>query len=431
MKNIRTKLITTGLLILCTGCTAVGPDYKRPEISDITPAWKSEAGWQLARPADDLPKKDWWKAFGDMQLNELEDNCIKNSPSLKMALAHLDQAIAQSNVHGAGMRPSVALNAGATRSLTSANRPLGNYGVPNSSTVQNDFKPNVTVNYEVDWLGRVRRDDESARASAEQAAADSENVRLVLTAQVATAYFQLRQLDEEIGFVTSAIGSQEKVLELTKLRRANGIASESDLVTQRALVESSSAQLELLKNQRMQSENLIATLTGVPASGFNLSAGLLPVSTPAIPVDVPAKLLERRPDIASAERAMAAANAQIGVAKAAYFPSLMLTPALAGFESNNLSNLISTPSLVWSIGVQASQTLFDGGRNRAGVNFAKAGYASTVSNYRQTVLAAIQETQDALGNMHGLDIALKKQNEAVRDQNKAYEITTRNFLQLL
>jgi NodT family efflux transporter outer membrane factor (OMF) lipoprotein len=216
---------------------------------------------------------------------------------------------------------------------------------------------------------------------------------------------------------------QQKVLDLTNFRRDFGASSESDVVLQRALVESSGAQLELLRNQRKQSENLLATLAGAPASSFSLSTGTLPVMPPAIPIDVPAKLLERRPDIASAERAMAAANAQIGLAKAAYFPSLMLTPALAGFESNGLSNLFSAPSLVWSLGVQASQTIFDGGRNRAGVDFAKAGYVAAAANYRQSVLVAIQETQDALSTLHGLDLARQKQDGAVRDQNKAYEIT--------
>ena len=324
-------LLLVCLPLMCTGCGSVGPDYNRPAIADMPEAWKTEPGWQAANPADAIPKKEWWKAFGDKQLDELEAGCLKDNLSLKVAVARLDQALAQSNAHGAAMSPTVALNAGASRSQTSANRPLANYSVPNSSTVQNDFKPNVTLSYEVDWLGHVRRDIESARASAGQAAADRENVRLILTAQVASSYFQLRQLDEEIGFVSGTITAQEKVLGLIRIRREYGVAAESDVVLQSALVEASSAQLELLKNQRKQSEDMLATLTGVPAANFNLSAGALPAKTPAIPLEVPGKLLERRPDIASAERAMAAANAQIGVAKAAYFPTLSLTPMLGGY----------------------------------------------------------------------------------------------------
>jgi NodT family efflux transporter outer membrane factor (OMF) lipoprotein len=423
MRNIRLLTITLGVTILCASCGSVGPDYSRPVLSEIPAGWKMETSWQPTIPADAIPKKEWWKIFGDKQLDELENNCLKGNPNLKAAVARLDQALAQSNARGAGATPTVALNAGVSRSLISANRPQGSYNVSNSSTVQNDFKPNVTVSYEVDWLGRVRRDIESARASAQQATADRENVRLVLTAQVASAYFQLRQFDEEISFLSKSITLQEKVLELIRIRRENGAAAERDVLLQSALAESSSAQLELLKNQRKQTEDLLATLTGVPAASFILSSGILPVTPPSVPAGVPATLLERRPDIAAAERAMAAANAQIGVAKAAYFPTLSLTPVLAGFESNNLSNLFSTPSLVWSIGVQASQTLFDGGRNRAGVVFAKAGYAGTLANYRQTVLVAIQEAQDALSTSHGLSVAKQKQDAAVRDQNRVYEIT--------
>jgi len=419
---MRRIFLFVGLPLLCAAC-AIGPDYKRPAVADMPNGWKTEPGWQLANPADAVPKKEWWKAFGDTKLDELETSCLKDNPNLKVAVAHLDQALALSSAHGAAQVPTVALNASAARTRTSANRPLANYAIPNSSTIQSDFKPALTVSYEIDWLGRVRRDIESYRASAEQAAADRENVVLVLTAQVASTYFQLRQLDEEIRFVADSIGLQQKVLDLIRIRREFGAAAETDEVVQSALLGSSQAQLELLKNQRKQSEDLLATLTGVPAASFNLSAGTLPAKVPDIPVGLPSSLLERRPDIASAERAMAAANAQIGVAKAAYFPSLMLAPAVGGYESNRLSNLISAPSLMWSVGIQATQTLFDGGKIAAGVDFAQAGYVAAISNYRQAVLVSIQETQDALGSLHGLESARQKQDEAVRNQNRAYELT--------
>jgi NodT family efflux transporter outer membrane factor (OMF) lipoprotein len=420
---MRRMLLVAGLPLLCAACAPIGPDYVRPAVADMPATWKIEPGWRPASPADAVPKKEWWKAFGDKQLDGLEANCLKDNPSLQTAVARLDQALAQSNAHAASLFPMIALNAGASRSRISANRPLSSYSVPNSSTVQNDFKPSLTVSYEVDWLGRVRRDIESARASAEQAGADRENVRLVLTAQVASAYFQLRQLDEEIRFVSDSIGLQEKVLDLIRMRHELGAAAEGDVALQSALVESSKAQLELLRNQRRQVEDTLATLTGAPAASFKLSAGWLPAIIPAIPVGLPGSLLERRPDIASAERAMAAANAQIGVAKAAYFPSLTLSPVFGGYESNSLPSLISAPSLIWSVGVLASQTLFDGGRIRAGVDFAQAGYVAALANYRQAVLVAIQEAQDALGTLHGLESARQKQDEAVRNQNKAYEIT--------
>ncbi len=207
---MRPLLFLLGLPLLCAACAPLGPDYLRPPVTDLPAAWKTEPGWQPAHPADAIPKQEWWKAFGDRQLDALEAACLKDNPNLKVAVAHLDQALAQSNAHAAALLPAVALNADVARSRISANRPLANYGTPNSSTVQNDLKPALTVSYEVDWLGRVRRDIESARASAEQAGADRENVRLVLTAQVASAYFQLRQLDEEIGYVSNSIALQEK-----------------------------------------------------------------------------------------------------------------------------------------------------------------------------------------------------------------------------
>jgi multidrug efflux system outer membrane protein len=424
---MRRIFLIAGLPLLCAACAPIGPDYIRPAITDMPAGWKTEPGWKAATPADDAPKKEWWKVFGDKQLDDLEAGCLKDNPGLKAAVARLDQALAQSKAHSAALTPTVALQADATRSRISANRPLANYATPNSSTVQNDIEPAITVSYEVDWLGRIRRDIESARASSEQAGADRENVRLVLTAQLATAYFQLRQFDEEIGYVSSSITAQEKVLELTRIRREFGAAAESDVDLQGALVESAKAQLELLKNQRKQTEDLLATLVGIPAASFTLSVGALPPQPPEIPVNLPARLLERRPDIASAERAMAAANAQIGVARAAYFPSLSLAPTLGGYESNGLSNLISAPSLVWSVGVQSAQTLFDGGSIRAGVDFAQAGYVAALANYRQSVLVAVQEAQDAMGNLHGLASARQKQDEAVRDQNRAYEITALRY----
>ena len=201
-----------------------------------------------------------------------------------------------------------------------------------------------------------------------------------------------------------------------------GASAQVDVVQQASLVDSTKAQLELLKAQRNQQEDALATLTGTPAASFRLAVGKLPAMVPQLPPTVPSILLERRPDIASAERAMAAANAQIGVAQAAYYPTINLSPTYGGFESNSLAVLLNAPSLIWSLGVSASQSLYDGGRIKANVDFAKAGYASTVANYRQSVLVGIQEAQDALGNLQELDLAKQRQDEAVHNQVKAYQI---------
>ena len=424
-------LLATASLLLCAGCGRIGPDYVRPTV-DLPENWKTINGadpslWRPAQPADAGPKRDWWTLFGDDMLNELEGGCLAGNPNLAAALARLDQALAQSAGRGAALYPTVQLGASASRSRSSADRPLSAPGVPNSSIIQNDFRPVFSASYEFDWLGRIRRDIEGARASAAQADADMENVRLILTAQLASVYFQLRQQDEEIGAVSESAALQEKVLRLIMRRYQLGAAGQADVVQQTALLESTRAQLRLLSAQRNQQENALATLTGTPAARFRLPPGKLPAVAPAIPVAVPSHLLERRPDVASAERAMAAANAQIGVAKAAFFPILSLTPSYAGYESRIIPDLLSVPALTWSLGLAATQTLFDGGRIAAGVDFAKAGYALTVANYRQSVLSAIEETQNGMGNLQELNAALRSQEAAVRNQNRAYEISLRRY----
>jgi NodT family efflux transporter outer membrane factor (OMF) lipoprotein len=234
----------------------------------------------------------------------------------------------------------------------------------------------------------------------------------------------MRQYDEEIRVLTTIVGLQTKLLDLFQKRYDLGSAGRTELEQQRALTETSGAQLEVLKTQRNIQENLLATLTGTPAASFKVAPGRLPDVIPAFPVNLPSSLLERRPDVAAAERAMAAANAQIGVAKAAFFPTLLLAPAFIGGDSNYATTLFNLPSLIWSIGLTATQTIFDGGRTSANYRFAKAGYAGTVANYRQTVLVAIQETQDAMSNIQQYDRARSKQDEAVNSLNKALRVSS-------
>jgi NodT family efflux transporter outer membrane factor (OMF) lipoprotein len=287
--------------------------------------------------------------------------------------------------------------------------------------VQNDFRPVLSASYEIDWLGRVRRDVEAARADAEQAAADARGVRLLASAQLATAYFQLRGLDEEIDLAGRTGDAQKQVLDLSRERYEAGAASQAELSQQRALVEGTLAQLALLGLQRARAEDAIAVLVGAPASSFHVARAPLATAPPAIALLAPSRLLERRPDIASAERAMAAANARIGVARAARFPSLLLAPAFAGTESNAISTLFSAPALVWSLGAGLSQAVFDGGRNRAGVDVARAGYAAAAEQYRQSVLAGISEAEDALAAVRANAQAREMQDAAVHDTERAYE----------
>ena len=431
MKRSARYLLIAPWVLLAAACSPLGPDYVRPTF-EMPQDWKTAGAnealqWLPAKPADEVLKSDWWTIFCEDDLNQLEARSLQASPTLQLALARLDQALAQSNQRAAGLLPSVQLGASATRTRISADRPLSSYTTANTSTIQNDFRPTLSVSYEFDWLGKVRRDVEAGRATAEQAAADQENVRLILTAQVASGYFQLRQFDEEIAVLNELIASQQKVLQLIGKRYALGVAGQFELAQQNALLYSTQAQLELLKVQRNRQENALATLSGTPATNFHLPPGKLPAALPGIPHALPSSLLERRPDIASVERAMAAANAQIGVARAAYFPSLLLTPTYGGFEANQLAKLFSAPALVWSIGLAATQTLFDGGRIGANVDLAKAGYNATLANYRQAVLSAIQESQDAIDSLREQNLAKQKQDAAVAQQNKAYRISLARY----
>ena len=424
---MRSKLALGLIALACAGCSPIGPDYERP-VFDLPANWKSLPAanpslWKIAEPADDKPKGEWWKAFGDPTLDSLEARCLENNFTLQASLARLDQAIAQSDSQSAALYPNVQLGVTAQRFATSPNRPQTNYDSVNAATVQNDFKPVMVMTYEVDWLGKVRRAVEASRDTAGQAAADSDNVRLLLTAQVATAYFLLRQYDEEILVLEGVVKLQDKLLSIFKSRYAEGAAGRTELSQQAALSEATGAQLELIKAQRNAQENLLATLTGTPAPDFRIPPGRLPASLPAFPVSIPSTLLERRPDVAASERAMAAANAPIGVAKAAFFPSLLVAPMFGGYESAVMSTLFAAPSIIWSIGLTAAQTIFDGGRISANLRFAKAGYAGTLANYRQSVLVAMQETQDAMNTLTQLDAARRRQDEAVKNYDKAYGIS--------
>src|SRR5580692_11786202 len=306
-----------------TASCAVGPDYQRPA-ADVPPSWKPEAPWHEAAPGDTALKGSWWELFDDPALNPLVAKALASNQNLQVAAARLQQAQAQLTVARSALFPAIGISASASRSKDSANRPLAAYSEPNQSTVQNDFLLGPSVNYELDLFGRVRREVEGARASAQQAEADFENTRLLLTAQLVTDYFALRELDAELAVVRHSLDLQRDALGFIASRHDLGFATGLDLAQQQALVEAAATQMELLDNQRAQFEHAIATLVGTPAPGFVIPAAPATASLPDIPVGLPADLLQRRPDVASAERSMAAANARIGVARAAYYPNIEL-----------------------------------------------------------------------------------------------------------
>jgi NodT family efflux transporter outer membrane factor (OMF) lipoprotein len=409
---------------LLSACAA-GPDYKRPGV-DMPVAWKLEAPWRVGTPSDGTPKGPWWQRFNDARLNALEEQALANSPTLVAANARLAQARATMDAVGAARYPQVGVTGRDARARISANRPLTNNIAPNFSTTQNDYILAISASYEVDLAGRVQRSVEGARASAEQSAADLENVRLVLTADLATAYFNLRAVDIELDVLSRSIALQRRALELAAARHDLGATSGLDVAQQQALLDSTLTQVDVLARQRGQFEHAIATLTGTPAPLFSLEPDVRFLAPPDVPVGVPSDVLERRPDVASAERAMAAANAQIGVASAAFYPSISLG-GLYGSESRTLGTLFSTPSIIWSLGASLLQPIFDGGRIRAGKDFAQAGYDVQVANYRRVVLTAMQEVEDGITGLAALERAHNQSQLAVASSRRVLDLANTRY----
>jgi multidrug efflux system outer membrane protein len=411
---------------VAAGC-AVGPDYHRPK-ADVPPAWRPEAPWHEAVPSDGALKGDWWRLFNDNTLNPLVERALTDNQNLRVAAARLEQARDQVTVVRSALLPAVDFSAAAARAKTSANRPLAGYSIQNQSTVQNNFELGPAVSYEIDLSGRVRREVEGVRASAQQAEADFENTRLVLTAQLVTDYLALRELDAEIEVVRRSLELQRDALGFITSRHDLGFATGLDLAQQQALVDANATQFELLQNQRAQFEHAIATLIGTPAPGFHIPAALATSSLPAIPVGLPADLLQRRPDVASAERSMAAANARIGVARAAYYPNISLGLGFGepnvGWQSNALSALFDAPSRLWSLGLSATQTLFDAGKTRANVRIANLDYSAAVATYRQTVLVAMEEVENGITGLAALDRAVTRADASVKSAQQAADIAT-------
>jgi outer membrane protein, multidrug efflux system len=423
-RRARYRALSATPALLLAAC-AVGPDYKRPE-APLPPNWRTDAPWREANPEDGKLKGDWWTIFGDAELERLERLALEQSPTLTIAAAHLEQARQTVRIDAAALYPQVTANTGADRAHTSLNRPLSAYGTPNSSVVQNEFSLGFGVRYEADLFGRVRRQVEGARAAADQSKADLENARLVLTSEVAADYFMLRELDLEIDLVAQGIDLERRSLDYVVQRHDGGAASGLDVAQQQALLDTTITQIELLNNQRVQFEHALAALSGEPAPTFTIAPTVIEPTPPPIPIGIPSDLLERRPDIASAERAMASANAQIGVAKAAFFPSFGLM-ANGGWDSAALSTLLQGPSVLWSFGVSAAQTVFDAGRTDASVKFASAGYTAAVGSYRQTILAAMQEVQDGVGGLAILGRARADAKAAVNSANRALSLANDRY----
>jgi multidrug efflux system outer membrane protein len=417
---MKLQRVTAAVVALASAAFAVGPNYKKPDVS--TPAnWQAPAPWHEATPVDHIPKGPWWTLFGDIELNQYEDQAIANNQSLKAAVARLAQARAFARVTAAGLYPELDARPAAYRERLSGNRPLNGSPIIPTAVTQNDFSIPFTLNYELDLFGRVRRSVEAANASLQASTADLENVRLMISSELAADYFQLRELDAEIGVIQRALGFQQKGLDLVQKRHEGGAVSGLDVAQQQTVLDSSYAQLALLQQQRAQYEHAIATLQGMPASNFKAPVRSLDTQPPAVPLALPSELLQRRPDIAAAERLVASANAQIGVARAAFYPSISLSGS-GGFESADLLKLVEAPSAIWSVGMSVLEPLIAGGRNHARLENARAVYDENVADYRQSSLIAFQQVEDALSGLNALAAAFDAQQRAVDDAERSLNL---------
>ena len=409
---------------LLAGC-ASAPRYEKPQL-ELPVAWKVEEPFREGAPNDAAPKGRWWERFNDAQLNQLTERALADSPTLAAAHQRLAQARATLGVVSGQAVPQVSLTGRTQRFRVTENRPLTNNASPNFSTTQNDFAFGLSASYEADFSGRVASAIAGARASLEQSAADLENVRLLLTADLATAYFNLRQTDIELDVLARSIDLQRRSLTYARTRYDLGAGSSLDVAQQQALLDTTLTQVDILRRQRALFEHALAALVGAPAPLFSIAPDAREMTPPAVPIGVPSDVLERRPDIAAAERAMAAANAQVGVANAAFYPSITLG-ATAGLQSRNLDTVFDTPSLVWSLGVSLLQPLIDGGRIRANFDFSKAGYEIAVANYRRVVLSAMQEAEDGIIGLAALERASIQSRTSVESARRVLTIVSTRY----
>ncbi|HEX4543409.1 MAG TPA: efflux transporter outer membrane subunit [Candidatus Acidoferrum sp.] len=410
--------------IFVVGCS-VGPNYKRPSAPSAT-KWDVAEPWRESAPKDSIPKGQWWTVFHDDDLNSLEAQALAANQTLKVSLARLEQARAVAAIQVATLFPTLSTSPSVERQRLSGNRATNGVPITLRPVTQSTYAVPFTVNYEVDLFGRRRRSIEAAEASYQANAADVENVRLLVTSQLAGDYFNLRELDSELQILTRTVEALRRGLELVNSRHAGGVASGLDVAQEETLLNTTRTQAVLLQQQRKQFEDAISVLVGQPAPDFHIAARVLSAEPPELDSGLPSDLLERRPDIAEAEREMAVANAQIGVAQAAYYPSLNLF-GQGGWQAADITKLANASSAFWALGANVAQDIFTGGARRAQLQFARAGYDANVASYRQTVLIAFQEVQDEITGLTVLIQAQQTQQEAVDAARRTLNISTSRY----
>ncbi|QSN61281.1 efflux transporter outer membrane subunit [Caballeronia sp. M1242] len=403
------------------GC-AVGPDYQRPTTPMPAAFKEAPEGWKVAQPADRADRGDWWSVYDDAQLNDLETRLNQSNQTIAQYAAAYRQARALVGEARAAYFPTIGASASASRSGSR----LTTGTATSRSTVGNDFSLALDASWEPDLWGSIGRTVTAQKAGQQGAAADLANARLSAQATLAQTYFQLRALDAQQKLLDETVAAYQQSLRLTQNQYAQGIVARSDVI--QAQTQLQSAQAAAIDNgvARAQYEHAIAVLVGEPASTFSLPAMPLDATPPTIPTAMPSALLERRPDIASAERKAAAANEQIGIEMAAYFPTLTLS-AQGGFESTVLSQLLRAPSRFWTLGPDIAATIFDGGLRAARTEAARAAYDQNVATYRQTVLTAFQDVEDNLASLRILEKEIVVQQQAVQSAQQALAIINNQY----
>lgn len=406
------------------GCS-FAPTYKKPEMP-VPKAYKEAAGiWKEAKPSDRLPRGKWWAIYHDPTLDKLMDQLSAANADLAVAVAHFDEAMAYSTEANSYLYPTVDAGAHVTRNKQSVYRATRS-PTSRGPIVYGDNAVGLMADYEVDLWGRVRNLAAAGEAGAQAAAEDLESVKLSLTAELADDYLSLRTLDAQSNLLSGEVAAYSKALTMTRNRFEGGIDSALDVSRAKAQLDSAQARLADITAQRALFEHAIATLVGVPASSFKLNPEIIDLTLPAVPVGVPATLLQRRPDIAAAERRLFAANARIGMAKAAFFPKIDLF-ASGGYEGMYQPGLLAYPNLVWSVGPSALLTIFDAGRREARVREAQAVFDAEGAKYRATVLKAFQEVEDNLALLNDLareSISLKA---AVADTKHTLDLAMNRY----
>lgn len=409
------------VLLAFSGCS-VGPKYEKPT-TQIPPAYQENANWKPAQPGDQAPRSNWWEVFQDPQLNALEEKVDVSNQSLRAAADRYQEARDVLRETRSAFYPLVTASVSASQSRQSQDKALFGGTAPVN---YGDLVLGGQVSYEADAWGAVRHSVQASRTLAQASAADLETLRLSLHAELALDYLTLRGLDAQKQLFDTNVDAFEKALALTQDRFRGGVASREDVDLADTQLQQTRAQDIDITSQRDQFEHAVAVLIGQPASTFRLDPAPLPPPPPAPLPGVPSQLLERRPDIAGAERRVASANEQIGIARAAFFPTILLG-LTGGFESKAFPNWLTGPSALWSIGGSAAETVFDAGRRRAVSDQAQRSYDEMVADYQQTVLLSFQEVEDSLSDLRVLDNEAKTQDAAVAAANRALEQSTNRY----